>query len=140
MPAWSVGVCVTDLVRRRENEDERYVFTQLYDLLAIQLVLLCILLRQTDRMFKLLSFLECTFHTTDILQHIVGGANVRVTKGGSRYREEEFGWGKRSGKMIVVEALLKGKQRLCVISVTYLRLLRKLHMLIIIFYVASYGS
>ena len=28
-------------------------------------------------------------------------------EGERRYREEEFGWGKRSGKMIVVEALLK---------------------------------
>ena len=42
------GVCamVTDLVRRREDKDERYVFTELNDFLAVQLVLLCILKRQ----------------------------------------------------------------------------------------------
>ena len=37
---------ITDLVRRREDKDKRYVFTELNDFLAVQLVLLCILKRQ----------------------------------------------------------------------------------------------
>ena len=37
---------ITDLVRRREDKDKRYVFTELNDFLAVQLVLLCILQRQ----------------------------------------------------------------------------------------------